>query len=82
MITTSLKTGSRTHELVTRSRAFGLTILSTAQAGCLDVLEDVSLKLKTALRISGGDPCDGPARNRGRTGMAGLPRGAKPVMPA
>jgi flavin reductase (DIM6/NTAB) family NADH-FMN oxidoreductase RutF len=37
MITISLKTGSRTHELVTRSRAFGLTILSTAQARVSDV---------------------------------------------
>lgn len=37
MITISLQTGSRTHELVTNSRAFGLTILSADQADISDI---------------------------------------------
>lgn len=37
LITISLKTGSRTQELVAASRAFGLTILSTKQAAISDI---------------------------------------------
>jgi flavin reductase (DIM6/NTAB) family NADH-FMN oxidoreductase RutF len=37
IITISLQGGSRTHELVSKSRAFGLTILSAEQAGVSDV---------------------------------------------
>src|SRR5690349_129985 len=37
MITTSLQGSTRTHELVTRARAFGITILSSAQARLSDL---------------------------------------------
>lgn len=37
LVTISLQTGSRTHELVSRSRAFGLTILSETQAEISDI---------------------------------------------
>lgn len=37
MITISLKTGSRTYDLVTSSRAFGLTILSAEQTKISDI---------------------------------------------
>ncbi len=37
MITISLKTGSRTHEMVSHARAFGLTMLSKTQSKISDI---------------------------------------------
>lgn len=46
MITVSLRTSTRTHELVTKSGAFGLTILSAAQSKISDLF---------AGQVAGGD---------------------------
>lgn len=60
MITISLQSGSRTHELITRSRAFGLTILSVAQSKISDIfagripdVEDRFAGLKTETLVTG-----------------------------
>ena len=37
LVTVSLQTSTRTHELVTQSRAFGLTMLSTGQSAISDL---------------------------------------------
>jgi len=59
-ITISLQGGSRTHELVSKSRAFGLTILSTEQAGVSNVfagrvegVEDRFAGLQTETLVTG-----------------------------
>jgi flavin reductase (DIM6/NTAB) family NADH-FMN oxidoreductase RutF len=60
MITISLRGSSRTHELVTRSRAFGLTILSSEQAKISDLfagqmpdVEDRFANLQTQTLVTG-----------------------------
>ena len=60
MITISLQSGSRTHELISRSRAFGLTILSAQQTGISDIfagripgVEDRFAGLKTETLVTG-----------------------------
>jgi flavin reductase (DIM6/NTAB) family NADH-FMN oxidoreductase RutF len=60
MITISLQNGSRTHELLTKSRVFGVTILSAEQskisdrfAGRMSEIEDRFADLKTETLISG-----------------------------
>lgn len=60
LITVSLQAASRTHELVSKSRAFGLTILSAAQAEIADVFAgrapntaDRFLGLKTETLVTG-----------------------------
>ncbi|MCE9646587.1 MAG: flavin reductase family protein [Chloroflexi bacterium] len=59
-ITISLQSGSRTHELLMKSRVFGLTILSAQQAGISDRFagrtpgaEDRFAGLKTETLVSG-----------------------------
>lgn len=60
MITISLQSGARTHELVVKSRAFGLTILSAEQAKISDIfagrdtrIENRFAGLKTETLVSG-----------------------------
>ena len=60
MITTSLQTGSRTHELIEASGGFGLTILSHEQtkisdifAGRMKELEDRFTGLQTETLLTG-----------------------------
>lgn len=60
MITISLQSGSRTHELITRSRSFGLTILSKEQSKISDVfagrfpdIKDRFEGLKTETLVTG-----------------------------
>lgn len=60
MITVSLRTGTRTHELVTKSGAFGLTILSAEQAdisnlfsGQVTGIEDRFSNLNTETMVTG-----------------------------
>ncbi len=59
-ITISLQNGSRTHELLTKSRVFGLTILSAEQskisdlfAGRMPEIEDRFADLKTDTLVTG-----------------------------
>jgi flavin reductase (DIM6/NTAB) family NADH-FMN oxidoreductase RutF len=60
MITISLQQATRTHELVTKSRAFGLTILSAQQAHISDLfagrfpgVEDRFADIKTETLVTG-----------------------------
>ena len=60
MVTISLQQSTRTHELVSKSRAFGLTMLSTEQtkisdlfAGRLSEIEDRFADLQTETLITG-----------------------------
>ncbi len=60
LITISLQAGSRTHELVSKSRAFGLTILSEHQSEISDIfagrvadVEDRFAGLQTETLVSG-----------------------------
>ena len=60
MITISLQTGSRTHELVSNSRAFALTMLSAEQtdisdrfAGRMKEIEDRFAGLQTETLVTG-----------------------------
>ena len=66
MITISLQTGSRTHELIEASRAFGLTILSTEQSEISDIFagrvkdtEDRFTGLKTETLVTGSPLIEG-----------------------
>ena len=60
MITISLRDSTRTHELVSKSRAFGLTILSAGQskisdlfAGKITEIEDRFVDLQTETLVTG-----------------------------